>query len=688
MNNLSQQYIAIKKLGALVVRAGNEDNLPLAMSFQADVMSLGFIFSDELVAVIRTLSNADAEKLYEETIAALKQLKGANVKHSPMYPNFPAQVMEASDAELFVNAIVHYWTGGHWTPDYEVLPRKFEFEATKFQPIKLASTDDFKNILPMILSSADSISDEDKTIVRAFFDKTAKPRLPAEIPFKENLCLVAGILFEKGNTNYQVFRQFVKTTTDVLRVATFVSGGDISLAENTRFKSFTRKQRRLFVALLNDVIREEDVIRHRGKWVRLFHSLHVGEFGGRAREVAHKIRNNEKIETFNGQVEDAIRRQSVTDAVALLTDRPGDFARRISHLLRITSRKDFVIDAFLNVAADVPTRNLLQLLGHVNTRHEDVAKRVVFPKGNAQKAHIVRAELPKMDQKSLTTLREGIRNTLITRFGDMENMGRVWIDPELRDCPLPTQLRSASEGLFTVARGTKLPIGDNNVLRLFIYWKGHDVDLSATFHNEDLEMVDQISYTHLKSGELKAWHSGDITSAPRGASEFIDVDIAGALKAGVRYVAMNVLSYSQIAFAEMDTCFAGWMTREKPESNEIYEPKTVQQKIDLRASSKNAMPVVFDLQERKAIWVDLTTNMSTRRFGNNVESNRATIIETVEAIRDSANKVSLYELLDLHARARGELVNAREDAEVTFGFDQETDITPYNVSQINSEFVA
>ena len=199
--------------------------------------------------------------------------------------------------------------------------------------------------------------------------------------------------------------------------------------------------------------------------------------------------------------------------------------------------------------------------------------------------------------------------------------------------------------------------------------------------------MEHISYTNLRSGTLRAWHSGDITYAPHGASEFIDIDIKGALKAGCRYVAMNVLSYSQEPFAEMDTCFTGWMTRENPESNEIYDPKTVQQKIDLRANSKNAMPVVFDLQERKAIWVDLTANMREHYWGNNVESNRATIEETVEAIVDSANKVSLFELFTLHAVARGELVNAKADADVTFGFDQETDITPYNVSQINSDFV-
>ena len=45
---------------------------------------------------------------------------GANVEYRPMYPNFPKQVVEASDCELLVYALTHYWTWGKWLPDYDV----------------------------------------------------------------------------------------------------------------------------------------------------------------------------------------------------------------------------------------------------------------------------------------------------------------------------------------------------------------------------------------------------------------------------------------------------------------------------------------------------------------------------------------------------------------------------------------
>ena len=61
----------------------------------------------------------DIEQMYKDIMPKLKALVGADVEYNLMYPNFPEQVMEASDAELFVNAILHYLTFGQWMPEYE-----------------------------------------------------------------------------------------------------------------------------------------------------------------------------------------------------------------------------------------------------------------------------------------------------------------------------------------------------------------------------------------------------------------------------------------------------------------------------------------------------------------------------------------------------------------------------------------
>ncbi len=185
-----------------------------------------------------------------------------------------------------------------------------------------------------------------------------------------------------------------------------------------------------------------------------------------------------------------------------------------------------------------------------------------------------------------------------------------------------------------------------------------------------------------------ATQSGDIIDGRNGATEFIDITIDPAIEQGARYIAMNVLVYSGPTFAEHEECFAGWMTRSKPQSNEIFDPKTVEQKIDLRGNSKNCIPVLFDLEERKAIWADMTTRESygySNYGGNNVESNRATIEQTTEAVVDINNKVNLYELFLFHADARGSRVENREDADTVFAWDG--DVTPYDITLINSEYI-
>ena len=243
-------------------------------------------------------------------------------------------------------------------------------------------------------------------------------------------------------------------------------------------------------------------------------------------------------------------------------------------------------------------------------------------------------------------------------------------------------MRSASEGAFQLARGSRIPFGDDSTLRFFIYWIGRDIDLSVTLYDETLRPAGRVSYANLRHYGL-GYHSGDITRAPDGAAEFIDIDIKGALAKGVRYTAMNVLVFNGPSFKEHEACYAGWMTRSKPNSNEIFEPATVQQKVDLTSETRHVVPALFDLKERKMIWVDMAS--LKERAINNVESNRATIKETIEAIIGTKTKVNLYELFSWHAEARGEIVDSREEADTVFSIDE--GITPYQVFKINSEFV-
>ncbi len=50
---------------------------------------------------------------------------------------------------------------------------------------------------------------------------------------------------------------------------------------------------------------------------------------------------------------------------------------------------------------------------------------------------------------------------------------------------------------------------------------------------------------------------------------------------------MVVMSYTNQPYCDLPECFAGWMARTAPQSGEIYEPRTVQDKLDISANMQH-----------------------------------------------------------------------------------------------------
>jgi len=202
-------------------------------------------------------------------------------------------------------------------------------------------------------------------------------------------------------------------------------------------------------------------------------------------------------------------------------------------------------------------------------------------------------------------------------------------------------------------------------------------------YDNDWKYKEHISYTNLRSTTYKAAHSGDITSAPNGACEFIDIDIDSFVEYGGRYVVMNVLSFTNQPFTDMPECFAGWMMRQKPKSGEIFDPKTVQDKFDITADTRITIPVILDLVEREVIWADVALK-SNPNYHVNVEGNKKGIAIMGKALT-SLKKPTLGELFALHVEARGERVETVEEADLVISMDG--DITPFDAETIMADYL-
>ena len=135
-------------------------------TIQKNFENLGFAMSAELCERLRTLSDEKLDRLYKDLVKILQKMVGAHRQFNPMYPNFPRQVMDMSEAELYLQAILHYIT--RKIPEREKLPRPNLIQNTRLRVIELGTKDDFEKIFTRLASSKTSLSAEDKQDLRWF----------------------------------------------------------------------------------------------------------------------------------------------------------------------------------------------------------------------------------------------------------------------------------------------------------------------------------------------------------------------------------------------------------------------------------------------------------------------------------------------------------------------------------------
>jgi len=697
----------LRRKRKMIVAAGGE---PLPLAYMATLLKnlerLGYTCSPRLVARLQTLPERELAVTYGTLIATLRKLKGAEVAWRPMYPNYPRQVMEASDAELYMNALMHYlgdWVGARIMPIYPVEARPALLEATQLEVIDLGDEDELRAIARDLIGAATSISQGDKediaTLVAAFSQDIAAV-LPREIPHKENLAFTAGLLLEHGVASDVLLTRYFRTATDVLRLAVALSDGDVSLAKPGKFRSFKRSERRLLVSLVDRLAApDEDLWRYCGPWLRLGERLHPGELATRYPKAAAafaRLRAGEAPITFRSRVEGALRAGDVVAALALLRTRPGELARRLDHLLRLATRPDgrAVVDAFAACAGEVATPVLLQVLAHFEHRGKPEAVRPIFPKGNAAKVVVIPNRLAQLTGPTTSAVVAACEAALRARFARLPPLGKVYVDPRLAGYLVPFSQRSASKALRTLVRGTRLPLPPGGTLRFFLWWKEGvvrgkptgrvDIDLTAAMYDERFQYREHISWTNLRSAKYRGAHSGDITSAPDGACEFIDLELDSVLAYGCRYIVATAFAFTPQPFCDLPECFVGWMMRREPGSGEIFEPSTVVDRIDLAADQRVAVPAIFDLATRQVIWTDVAHRQQPQVTAA-IEHNRSSLGQLVEAMM-VMHRTSLFRLFGLHAAARGTPVASEAEADTVFSVDR--GVTPWDHEAIIARYLA
>lgn len=658
-----------------------------------EVAAFRCVLSEPLIAQIGMLSAIELKHWLREIVGVLHRQTGAHVHHKPFYPDFPEQVLMASEAELYLNAVIHCLTLLRLPPSEHSRPAMLEgsFISRVIEP---GSVSEFESLLEPLVSSRTSLSEEEAADV-AWFIRTYKNDvfrlLPEAIPFREIRAQVGGalILQVAGDARVDAFlEKNVETATDVLRLAVALSGGDVSLATaSTQFTAMKRSIRRLLLRLLDQIPNAvEDVMRHAERWKRLAEVLHPGDYADkypRALAAITAARRNEAPASFGSRVETLFAQRHITTLTSLLQSRPGEFARRLDATLRRATEPESVLDAFESVATQVSSPVLLQLLAQVRAPRP-LPLRAFTPKGAFAKVYGIKDRREPLASDVLARAVRICEDALVTRFTSLPPLGRCFIDPALREYRVPLTQRTSSKSLRTLVRGSRLPMPDTRFIRLFLWWKNGrgrtDIDLSAAFFDANFVFKETVAYYNLKG--FGGYHSGDIVDAPEGASEFIDLDLDVLVEKGIRYVVTSINSFTEQPYCDLPECFAGWMARADTASGEVFEPRSVFDRIDIASDTAICLPFVMDLQEQRMIWADLGLTSSAR--WNNVENNLSGVSLMLRALVHTP-RPDLETLFDLHVRARGERVVSPLQAQSVFAPDQ--GITPFDTDLIRSQFL-
>jgi len=495
-----------------------------------------------------------------------------------------------------------------------------------------------------------------------------------KIVFKETKAYLMKYLWEKNDLKN--LKHILSTPTDILRMFAAVTETDVSLATPIRFPWLSRPLRRFILEILNRFDNlAESLNDYRGLWLKIGKGLHPGELNNQKMYpktfAAFDQLRKGKVKTYNSEIEKALLKKSISPTLlTLLSKKPGIFARKIHHVLELSKQPEVTLEAFKNIVSQIQLKNLLVLNSYFETIGSSKYRTIINKKGS------IRVMDNKLNRVSLSTtvklieiLKEAILHK-IEKEKDSWKDKSVWIDPSLAKYTIPLQQRKASDGLLNLGRGSRIPLDMSKVLRLFVYWKqtdiGTDLDLSLIRYSKNMTFLGQVSYTNLLEDGIV--HSGDITSAPFGSAEFIDINLDKIDVKKTRYIATQVYRYLGEKFNEMDCCYAGWMLRDKvDQSYSSFDIKTVQNKFDLNGKGAYAVPILIDLLKKEIIFIDMYIHC-LGSF-NRVEGAYKDIsIVTQEIARMIDTKPNMGELAEFHAKGRkAEIISEKENADFTFG---------------------
>lgn len=697
MNN-SVNSIALRHLNGIYIPKNIDNNVNETLSIEELATLIkkfegyGYIFSKELaIAISKEERNVIIDKV-KSVIKVIENFK-SDKDYVVFYKNFPDEVINMSEAELYINQILHYWIGYLPSNSENIIKEDVEpSKLVKATELKLIDDEIIEKLFIDLLSSNVTLSEQylDDVCVLTHSKSIEELENYMEyIQMKETLTTLSSYVLRKKGVLIGNF----KTATDILRLIAKISKAELN-NKHIHFAYFSRTKLSQLMNKLEDLKNiMPDINRYSKPWHSFF-KLYAKKINfnkyPKVRKVVDMLFGDISYITERGKINEQMKKlptmseEDLDNFVKKFTIFYGDYVREILSLLNKAKENQYekLLIGLENCVTKVNTRILFQLYDRViNLQEKDnLVPRLVNSKGKWRRLK----ESINLSDELLNRVLEIVEDGIKIQLKEKESLGKVYIDEDYKNIMLTTSEKDSNVSLRPMTRGSRIAFNPNaEVLRFFVAWKNLgekimkefkvkygrvDIDLSALSFDKDFKFKRVVAYYNQK--EMGFAFSGDITDAPQGALEYIDIyDLEKQKKNGTRYILMQIRSYNGYTFKEINSVYAGVMeltSNEAKEKKNMYST-AITQGFQIMSPQITTNTILVDLVKFEYVWLDMNmANYKVDIFQNSLTYEEIPYLNDLLKYFMKKQYVTMYDLLKLNADVRGILIENKEEADIIF----------------------
>lgn len=378
--------------------------------------------------------------------------------------------------------------------------------------------------------------------------------------------------------------------------------------------NLVNQDRKFITKLLDKKLGEKNIdlincYEKQADWCGLLHHIHYKPKSENGESFVKAMRSGNNLSAYS-LFEKALKEGDINTAVEILKKYKGAGAvlRNLNYLVSRCSSSE-QINFVLQNALSKNKILLLQLLISYDKKERE-SRAFKFVKFNKLLVHKeTEEEILKRNSRLTSEQKSLIKEFLLSSLKEIckNKINSVYIDEQMKNIALPLQESTAMSGYGVLPKGSKIKVDLSKKIRVFTYWEQvDDIDLGIIGIDEN-DKEREFSWRNMfKMQSDWLTFSGDQTAGFNGGSEYYDLDLQVFKEKNPQITHLVFCNnvFSPKNFSQL-LCKAGYMLRDKQDSGQVFEPKTVKSSFNVNCDSRFAYLFAIDLKNEQIIWLNV-----------------------------------------------------------------------------------